>query len=174
MVENIFRLLNIPIPQIETNEDHRFLNHLSYMVDGQCLCTIGVVMPTILKQFDLKKEVCYAEINTKILYESANSDITYAQIPNYPSVERDLALVVDENVTYATLEKIAYKFGGKLLKNVSLFDVYEGDKVGAGKKSYALNFILQHAEKTLTDDDITKFMNKLIAAFEREAQAKLR
>ena len=57
MVENIFRLLNIQIPQIETNEDHRFLNHLSYMVDGQCLCTIGVVMPTILKQFDLKKSL---------------------------------------------------------------------------------------------------------------------
>ena len=72
------------------------------------------------------------------------------------------------------MEKIAYKYGSKLLKNVSLFDVYEGDKIEDGKKSYAMSFILQHADKTLTDDDITKIMNKLIYAFEKEVGAKLR
>lgn len=174
VIENIFRLLNIPVPQITTESDTRFLNHLSYTVNGEVLCTIGELLPNILKQFDIKRDVCYAEINTKMLYELANANITYTQLASFPAVERDLALVVDKNVNYATLEQIAYKYGSKLLKNVSLFDVYEGDKIEEGKKSYALNFILQHAEKTLTDDDITKIMNKLISAFEREANAKLR
>ena len=92
----------------------------------------------------------------------------------YPVVRRDLALVVDQSVSYDTLEKIGYKYGSKLVKNISLFDVYEGGKILPGKKSYALNFMLQHADKTLTDEEINKVMNKLVAAYEREVGAVLR
>ncbi|MEG2070361.1 MAG: phenylalanine--tRNA ligase subunit beta, partial [Bacteroidales bacterium] len=83
-----------------------------------------------------------------------NTAISYMPIPLYPFVKRDLALVIDQNIGYDKLEEIGYKYGSKLLKNISLFDVYEGDKIEAGKKSYALNFIIQHPDKTLTDEEI--------------------
>lgn len=174
MVENIFKMLNISKFEARMEEDSRFTDSLKYYFGDECVCTIGDVKPSILKYFDIKKAVGYAEFNTQVLYAAYNPVVSYAQIPAFPAVKRDLALVVDKAVTYDTLERIAYKYGSKLLKNVTLFDVYEGDKIEAGKKSYALNFVLQHSDKTLTDDDITKVMNKLIAAYDREVGAKLR
>ena len=100
--------------------------------------------------------------------------MSFQPINTFPAVRRDLALVVDKTVNYDTLEKIARKYASKLLKQVSLFDVYEGSGVGEGQKSYALNFVLQSADKTLTDEEINKVMNKLISAYEREIGAKLR
>ena len=174
MVENIFKLLNIKNVQSEIGVDARFTECLKFHIGEATVGTIGELKPSILKYVDIKKEVCYAEIDLDVLYTVYGANVTYSPIPAYPAVKRDLALVVDKAITYDTLEKIAYKYGSKLLKNVSLFDVYEGDKIESGKKSYALNFVLQHAEKTLTDEDITKVMNKLIAAYEREIGAKLR
>ncbi|MBO4645593.1 MAG: phenylalanine--tRNA ligase subunit beta [Bacteroidales bacterium] len=174
MVQNIFKVLNINSLDTKVTEDSRFSDSLCYYAGDQLLCTIGDLKPAILKYFDIKNPVCYAEIDVKLLYSISSQQVTYTPIALFPAVKRDLALVVDSTVTYDTLEKIAFKYGSKLLKNVSLFDVYEGEKVGAGKKSYALSFVLQHAEKTLTDEDINKVMNKLVAAFEREVGAKLR
>jgi phenylalanyl-tRNA synthetase beta chain len=174
MVENIFRLLNINTFDVNVIEDSRFVSAISYSVDGQTVCTLGDLKPAILKYFDIKTPVRYAEFDAAILFSLNCKSVTYNQIPLFPEVKRDLALVVDKSVNYGTLEQIAYKYGTKLLKRVSLFDVYEGDKIEAGKKSYAMNFVLQHAEKTLTDEDITKVMNKLVAAFEREVGAHLR
>lgn len=174
MVENIFKMLNIKRVTTAMEEDARFTDCLMYYIGEDLVCTIGNIKTSILKHFDIKKEVIYAEIDTRILFAAHDPVVSYTQIPLFPAVKRDLALVVDKAVTYDTLERIAYKYGSKLLKNVTLFDVYEGDKIEAGKKSYALNFVLQHPEKTLTDEDITKVMNKLIAAFDREVGAKLR
>lgn len=174
MVENIFKILNISGLEVKLEADARFSNSLRYYAGEELLCTIGELQPSILKHFDIKKAVCYAEIETTVLYSLTGKQVTFSPIPAFPAVNRDLALVVDKSVTYDTLEKIAYKYGSKLLKNVTLFDVYEGDKIEAGKKSYALSFVLQHAEKTLTDDDITKVMKKLVTGFEREAGAQLR
>ncbi|HPT52736.1 MAG TPA: phenylalanine--tRNA ligase subunit beta [Bacteroidales bacterium] len=177
IIENIFKLLNLPKADFVCSfePDCRFIDHLVYEYNGTAFCRIGILHPSILKFFDIKKEVCYAEIEmSSLLALCSGRGVTYAQLPSFPSVKRDLALVVDKAITYETLEKIAYKYGSKQLKNVSLFDVYEGEKVEPGKKSYALTFVLQHADKTLTEEDITKIMNKLIAAFEREAGAKLR
>ena len=98
----------------------------------------------------------------------------YQTINTFPAVRRDLALVVEKSVSYDTLEKIGYKYASKLLKQINLFDVYEGAGVGEGMKSYALNFVLQSSDKTLTDEEINKVMNKLISAYEREVGAKLR
>ena len=174
MVENVYRLLNIKDLTTKMEDDTRFTNSLRYYSGEELLCSIGILQPAILKYFDIKVPVCYAEIDTELLYRLGCSQVLYTPIPLFPAVKRDLALVVDKAVTYDTLEKVAYKYGSKLLKNVTLFDVYEGDKIEAGKKSYALNFVLQHSEKTLTEEDITKVMNKLITAFEREVGAKLR
>lgn len=127
-----------------------------------------------MKYFGIKKPVYYAEINTQLLFDVCKTEVNYKPIPAFPEVKRDLALIIDKKISYETLKQIGFKYGSKLLKNITLFDVYEGEKIEEGKKSYALNFILQHPEKTLTEEEINKVMNKLIAAYEREAGAKLR
>ena len=176
--ENLLVKLRFPIAKLSTeitNSDSRFAEALSYVVDGKCLATIGEVHPKVTRYFDIKQTVCFADVDAALLYDTMyKNQISFKPLPLYPAVKRDLALVVDSSVSYDTLEKIAYKYGSKLLKKVTLFDVYEGDKIGKGKKSYALNFVLQHSEKTLTDEAINKVMLKLIDAFAKEAGAQLR
>ncbi|MCD8313943.1 MAG: phenylalanine--tRNA ligase subunit beta, partial [Bacteroidales bacterium] len=100
--------------------------------------------------------------------------VHYADVPRFPEVRRDLALLLDEGVTYSSLYATACRTGKKLLKNVTLFDVYRGEKIPAGKKQYAIGFVLQDLDKTLTDSDVENIMGKLLAAFKREHGATLR
>ena len=152
-----------------------FSDQVIYKCGDEVIVTVGLLNQAVLKQFGMKKPVYYAEFNMAALVMMiSNQTVKYQQISTCPAVKRDLALVVDKNVMYDTLEKIGYKYGSKLVKNISLFDVYEGDKIQEGKKSYALNFVLQNPDKTLTDEEINKVMNKLIAAYEREVGANLR
>lgn len=178
MIDNVLVKVNFPTQKLkisQAGEARMFCDHLNYMVGEEVLVTMGMLNNMVVKPFGLKKPVYYAEFNLELLEKMiANQTVKYQQIATYPSVKRDLALVVDQNMTYDTLEQIGYKYGSKLIKSISLFDVYEGDKVEQGKKSYALNFVLQHPDKTLTDEEINKVMSKLVAAYEREAGAKLR
>ncbi len=177
VVFNMLKTLNFPIQDLEMNlvENSMFLNSLQYQYQGNLFLKIGEVHPLILKSFDIKKRVYYAEIELCHLYSACAMQKTlFKKIPLYPEVKRDLALVVNQDISYDQLEKIALKNASKLLKGVSLFDVYEGDKIEKGKKSYALNFVLQHPEKTLSEEDINKTMNKLIKAYETEVGATLR
>lgn len=178
MVENVLEKINFPMDQLQKTtegENRMFSDKVVYQCGEQTIVTIGLLNPMVMKYFGLKTSVYYAEFNFQALVEKvADRSVKYQVIATYPSVRRDLALVVDKNVLYDTLEKIGYKYGSKLVKHISLFDVYEGDKVEAGKKSYALNFVLQNPNKTLTDEEINKVMNKIIAAYEREIGAKLR
>jgi phenylalanyl-tRNA synthetase beta chain len=178
MVDNFLQRINFPMEKIQLTSDSEprmFVQHVSYKVGDQLPVHLGILRPDLLRQFDLKKPVYYAEIDVNMLDELRDKNpVSYQIINTFPAVRRDLALVVDQSVSYDTLEKIGYKYASKLLKKVSLFDVYEGAGVGEGKKSYALNFVLQSADKTLTDEEINKVMNKLIAAYEREAGAQLR
>jgi phenylalanyl-tRNA synthetase beta chain len=152
-----------------------FIEPLFYMNNEQPLAKIAQIHPKILKYFDIKKTVFYAEVNMEALFtEFLKSKTIFTPIATTPSVKRDLALVVDKSVPYQQLEKIATQFGSRHIKKISLFDVYEGDKLPEGKKQYALNFVLQHPDKTMTDEDINKIMNKLISSFERECGAILR
>ena len=100
--------------------------------------------------------------------------IAYKELPKYPEVKRDLALLLDESVNFADLRRTAFRNGKKLLKKVSLFDVYRGDKIPEGKKQYALSFVLQDLEKTLTDNDVERIMDNLVKAFDREHGSILR
>ena len=100
--------------------------------------------------------------------------IMYTEIPKYPEVRRDLALLINKEVQFAAIKDLAYKTERKLLKNVSLFDVFEGEKLGADKKSYAVSFILQDENKTLTDKQIDKIMSIFIRVFEQELGAQIR
>jgi phenylalanyl-tRNA synthetase beta chain len=177
MIANMLVRINFPVEQLSGKVDENprmFSDHYSYYLRDEKIATFGVLSPSVLKAVGLKKPVCYAELDWQTIVRHVNNSVEYGKIATYPAVKRDLALVVDKAVTYETLEQIGFKYGSKLIKQISLFDVYEGDRIEQGKKSYALNFVLQHPDKTLTDEEINKVMNKLIAAYEREAGASLR
>lgn len=139
------------------------------------LAVMGTVAPALLKRFGIRQPVFAAEIIWPVFFELVKRDrIRYKELPRFPEVRRDLALLLDENVQYADLRKTAFRTGKKLLKSVTLFDVYRGDKIPSGKKQYALGFVLQDPDKTLTDAEVEKFMSKLLAAFGKEYGASLR
>ena len=154
-----------------------FSEGLAYNLPGshQPLAVMGTIAPARLKQFGIKQPVFAAEINWPALFELVKRNkIKYKELPKFPEVRRDLALLLDESVSYADLRKSAFRVGKKLLKQVGLFDVYRGDKIAEGKKQYALSFVLQDLDKTLTDNDVEKVMNKLLSTFQNEFGATLR
>ena len=142
---------------------------------GKRLATVGVVKHKLLKAFDIEHDVYYADLNWKELLKAVrNVKVGYREISKFPAVKRDLALLLDKQVPFAEIEKIAYETEKKLLKEVSLFDVYEGKNLEAGKKSYAVSFLLQDENATLNEKQIDKIMSKLIANLENKLGAKLR
>ena len=129
----------------------------------------------LLKAFDIDNEVYFADLNWKELMKAIRSvKISYKEISKFPAVKRDLALLLDKNIQFAEIEKIAYETEKKLLKEVELFDVYEGKNLEAGKKSYAVSFLLQDENQTLNDKMIDKIMSKLVKNLEDKLGAKLR
>lgn len=142
---------------------------------GRKLAIYGIVSPKIRKKADIEQEVYYADLYwANILKEIKKHSIRFADIPKFPEVKRDLALLLDKNISFAEIEKIAFETEKKLLKKVSLFDVYEGKNLEAGKKSYAVSFIIQDETKTLTDNQTDAIMKKLLSNFELKLGAKLR
>ena len=142
---------------------------------GKKLIEMGIVSPKLLKQFDLQQPVYFAELNwTQLMKATRKSEVLFTDIPKHPAVSRDLALLVDSSVEFAQIEQIARQSEKKLLKSVELFDVYEGKNLPAGKKSYAVNFILQDEEKTMNDKQIDAIMQKLIQNLKKQLGAELR
>ena len=142
---------------------------------GKVLVKMGIVAHALLKKFDIDQPVYFADLNWKQLMKLVKGQsVTYTEISKYPAVSRDLALLVDEATEFAKIEEVAYKSEKKLLKAVTLFDVYEGKNLPQGKKSYAVNFILQDAEKTLNDKAIDAIMNKIINNIKSQLGAELR
>lgn len=142
---------------------------------GKLVATFGVLSKKLQKAFDIDNEVYYADINWKELMKAIKGKkVTYTEISKFPAVKRDLALLIDKKVQFAEIEKIAYETDKKLLKSVELFDVYEGKNLEAGKKSYAVSFVLQDENATLNDKQIDKLMQKLIANLQNKLDAKLR
>lgn len=138
------------------------------------LVEFGVVKKHIIKHFDIKQEVFYADFNWDLIIKMISNKIKFQDIPKYPEVRRDLSLLVDQSVAFESLYKLARQTEKSLLKQVNLFDVYEGKNLPEGKKSYAMSFILQDTTKTLTDTQIDKIMGKLQAVFQNEVGAQLR
>lgn len=142
---------------------------------GKVLAHMGIVSKSLLKAFDIDTDVFYADILwSTVLKGLKNSKVTYQDIPKYPEVKRDLALLLDKTVTFQEVEKTAFDVERKLLKKVVLFDVYEGKNLEPGKISYAVNFTLQDAEKTLQDKQIDNVMQRLIQAFQEKLGATIR
>ncbi|MBE6232576.1 MAG: phenylalanine--tRNA ligase subunit beta [Bacteroidales bacterium] len=154
-----------------------FSEGLAYNLPGshQPLAVMGTISPARLKQFGIRQPVFAAEISWPALFELVKRNkIRYKELPKFPEVRRDLALLLDESVSYADLRRSALRVGKKLLKQVGLFDVYRGDKIAEGKKQYAMSFVLQDLDKTLTDNDVERVMSKLLSTFQNEFGASLR
>ncbi|MBR4936658.1 MAG: phenylalanine--tRNA ligase subunit beta, partial [Bacteroidaceae bacterium] len=143
--------------------------------NGKVCVELGLVKKALTAAFGIDMEVFYADVNwTQLMKKTKKNTVSFSEISKFPAVSRDLALLVDQSVEFAAIEKIAYATEKKLLKKVELFDVYEGKNLEAGKKSYAVNFVLQDETKTMSDKQTDAIMGKLIANLEKQLGAKLR
>ena len=177
-VENILRRIGVKPGMIVRKKSENPIFSAGMSIEnrgGKLLIEMGISSKKLLKQFDLSAPVYYAELNwTALMKVIKKNEVLYTEVPKFPAVSRDLALLVDNSVEFAQIEQIARQTEKKLLKKVELFDVYEGDKLPAGKKSYAVNFILQDEEKTMGDKQIDAIMQKLIANIKKQLGAELR
>ncbi len=177
-VENIFVRLGLLEGdwKVEASDNDIYATALQYVSKGdKVLATLGVVSKKITEEFDLENEVYYADIHwNTLLHATRKVKVEFKELPKYPAVRRDLALLVDASVTFEQIKQMAYNTERKLLKEVSLFDVYEGKNLEPGKKSYAVSFLLQDETKTLNDKIIEKVMNRLISVYQKQLNASLR
>ena len=176
-VENILKRLGISKNQVrfEPLQNDIFATGMNIRTHKHQLGSFGIVAAGICKMFDIDTDVFFAELNWDLLMrETEKQSVRYTEISKYPAVRRDLALLIDKQISFAQIEQIATKTEKKLLKKVSLFDVYEGGNLPEGKKSYAVNFLLQDKEKTLNDKQIDAVMQKITLNLERELGAQLR
>ena len=177
-VENILRRIGVKPGMIVRKKSENDIFSTGLTIEnrgGKTLVEMGIITKKLQKQFGLDNPVYYAELNwTALMKVVKKNEVLYTEISKFPPVSRDLALLVDNSVEFAQIEQIARQTEKKLLKNVELFDVYEGDKLPAGKKSYAVNFILQDEEKTMGDKQIDAIMTKLITNIKKMLGAELR
>jgi len=176
-VELVLTKLGIDLHALDPAEDENsdYAEKLSYSMQGEKTVEFGRVAPGLLKRFDIKQEVFAAEFYwDRVMKIAAEQQITFRPLPRFHVVTRDFSLMLNREVTYQSLRSLAFRTEKKLLKEVTLFDVYEGEKIEKGKKSYALTFTLLDEEKTLTDEKIDKAMLKIARAFEKEFGAVIR
>ena len=177
-VENILRRIGVKPGMLVRKKSENDIFSAGMTIEnrgGKKLIEMGIISKKLQKQFGLDSPVYYAELNwTALMKVIKKNEVLYTEVPKFPAVSRDLALLLDNNVEFAQIEQIAYQTEKKLLKRVELFDVYEGDKLPAGKKSYAVNFILQDEEKTMGDKQIDAIMQKLISNLKKQLNAELR
>ncbi len=147
---------------------------LSYLVNKKEVVKLGLVKPNVAKKAEVKQHVFFADIDWDYLFKQFNDKATFVELPKFPEVRRDLSLVIDKTVSFDQIQKLARNYEKNLLKQINVFDVYQGDNLGEGKKSYSVSFMLQDYEQTLTDKVIDKTMEKLMGAFEKEIGAVIR
>jgi len=176
-VENVLKRLGFSVINLKTEglSNELIREGIQYNINGKKLVEFGIVAAKTLKAFDIENQVYFADFSMDTLFiELKNNKVLFAELPKYPEVRRDLALLLDKNIQFNQLRDLAFRSERKLLQSVDLFDVYEGKGVPEGKKSYAVSYILRDDEKTLNDVQIEKIMQKLISTYERELGAQLR
>jgi len=177
VAEKILRRFGMDIYTLRSEpiQNELYAEGLSLKAGNKELLQIATISPKVRKMCDLKGEVYFLDIDFDTLLKyTKKHKVSVKELAKFPAVKRDLALLVDSAVSYAELRQIAFQTEKKLLQDVTLFDVYTGDKLEAGKKSYALGFILQDESKTLDEKTIESTMNKLIDAFAKKAGATIR
>jgi phenylalanyl-tRNA synthetase beta chain len=173
-VSTVLERLGIHKIQNKPMESDLFSEGIAIACGNDTLVEFGTIKKSILKHFDIKQEVFYADYNWNLILKLLSNKIKFTDIPKYPEVRRDLALLVDKSVAFDKIYTIARQSEKTLLKEINLFDVFEGENLPEGKKSYAISFTIQDNSKTLTDSQIEKIMNKLQSNFETELGASLR
>jgi len=176
-IERILKRTGISTKNIEPvpSGTHYFSEGLKYLASDKTIVEFGQLKPTITRNFDINQDVYYGIFCWDIMLNlMVKNDISFSEIPRFPEVKRDLALLLDKSVSFSQIEKLAWKTEKNLLKKINLFDVFEDQKIGKNKKSYAVSFYLQDTEKTLTDKRIDKTMQNFINTFEKELGAKIR
>ena len=177
-VENVLRRVGLQAGQVvtEVSDNNIFDKGLRMKTrGGKVLVDMGIVNHHVLRRFDIEQPVYYAEIDwTELMKATRKNSLLFQELSKYPAVSRDLALLLDANVEFAQIEQIARQTEKKLLKQVVLFDVYQGKNLPEGKKSYAVNFILQDESRTLTDKAIEAIMQKLMKNLTTKLHAELR
>ncbi len=158
----------------ETFSDDEFVYGTILTLDNKELGRLGLVNPSLTEKFDVNQELFYCDLNWDLLLQKTNPNIVFEEVSKFPAVKRDLSLVIDSHISFEEIRNLAAKQGASLLKELRVFDVYEGESIGEGKKAYAVSFFLQDEHKTLTDKIIDKVMNKMITTFENELGATIR
>ncbi|MBR4027993.1 MAG: phenylalanine--tRNA ligase subunit beta [Alistipes sp.] len=177
MVEKLLKRFGIELYslQCESLECDLYADAIAFKQGPKEVLRMGVVSPILRKKFDIKQEVYFAEIDfDQLIKMTKKSKVQFKELSKFPEVKRDLALLVNKSVTFSQLRSIAFATEKKLLKSVSLFDVYEGDKLPEGKKSYALSFILEDKSQTLTDKQIERTMTNIQTQLEQKTGAEVR
>jgi len=177
-VEMIFSRLGISVDSLAQGESSSkyFAESITYLsANNQLVAEAGRISKRYLSKFDIGQDVFYGHIEWDLIMKMIkNNKISFRELPKFPSVRRDLALLIDKGIKFSRIKEIALKTERNILREVGLFDVYESENLGRNKKSYAVNFVLRDDLRTMTDKSIDKVMNNLIRAFERELDAKIR
>ncbi|SFD31477.1 phenylalanine--tRNA ligase subunit beta [Spirosoma endophyticum] len=173
-VQRILNLFRIKSFDTQSADPTFFQYGLTYVVNKKPLVSLGLVQPKLTKLVDLKQPVFYADFDWQALLKLASTKARYEEVSRFPEVRRDLSLVLDKVVTFEQISRLARQTERKLLRTINVFDVYEGENLGAGKKAYSVSFLLQDITQTLTDVTIDKTMQRLINAFEQELGAVIR
>lgn len=175
VVDAVLRRLNVKGLSEAEYSSALFSQASQYKKGDRTLVSFGTVSKSVLKKMDIENPVYFADFDWDMILKSIRKNkISYQEVSKFPAVRRDLSLLIDRSVSFSQLKQLAFRTEKSLLKEVNVFDVYEGDKLPAGKKSYAISFLLQDEEKTLTDKQIDSVMNKLIFTFGKEVQAEIR
>ncbi len=173
-VQHVLQKSGVTNVKQETIKD-QLLEYGSKLLRGnEEIGKLGKVKPALLKDFGVKQEIFYAELNTSLLFQAANPKLVIKEVAKFPEVRRDLSLVLDKQVNFNEISNVVLNTEKRLIKNIIAFDVYEGENIPQGKKAYALGFTLLDETKTLTDDEIDKTMNRLMKAFEDKLGAVIR
>jgi phenylalanyl-tRNA synthetase beta chain len=152
-----------------------FAESATYMFNNKMIAETGRISKNYLSKFDIGQDVYWGHIEWDVLLKLIKTQsISFHELPKYPSVKRDLALLIDRSIKFSQIRDIAFRTEKNILHDINLFDVYESDSLGKNKKSYAISFVLRDDLKTMTDMNIDKIMNNLIKAFENELNAQIR
>ncbi|SHJ14296.1 phenylalanyl-tRNA synthetase beta subunit [Hymenobacter daecheongensis DSM 21074] len=173
-VQQVLASLGFPQPMSQPVQHAYLAGGLTLLAQNQPVAQLGAVSGAVLKRLDVSQPVWYAELDWDWLVKKYKNTLTARELPKFPEVRRDLSLVVDKTVTFDQLRQIAQRTEKKLLQSLNVFDVYEGENLGAGKKSYSVSFTLQDATQTLTEQAIDSVMQRLIQQFEQQAGAVIR
>lgn len=173
-VQMLLERFNLKIQKLVPLSSGIYGQAVALIANGKEVAKVGSVQGAILKKMDIKQEVWFADVDIDLVIKAYKKEYKFTDVAKYPEVRRDLSLVLDKKVSFAEVKELAFKTDKELIKNVNVFDVYEGEKIEAGKKAYSVSFAMQHNDRTLTDEEIQRTFNKLIENYESKLGALIR